>query len=247
MSYHEGYEKAAHLYDLFDKKENIEFFYQYAKDAGEILDIGAGTGRIAITLAERGIKVYCVEPSPAMRREFLKKLSWNPEIKENINLIDGDASSFNFGRAFTVAFLSGSFDHFINDDERLLSLLNINKHLNPNGILVFDVFLGLMKDTPLSPADVVKMGNKEFHRLVEGKILPDKKKVTILVFEEYEHGKLINQVEEHSIIGLIDRQKLHSLLGETGFNVKKEFSNYNYTDFKEGEELLIVEAAKLSQ
>ena len=66
MSYREGYEKAAHLYDLFDKKENIEFFYQYAKDAGEILDIGAGTGRIAIPLAERGIKVYCVEPSPAM-------------------------------------------------------------------------------------------------------------------------------------------------------------------------------------
>ncbi|GAH96544.1 unnamed protein product, partial [marine sediment metagenome] len=33
-------------------------------EAGEILDIGAGTGRIAIPLAEKGIKVFCIEPSP---------------------------------------------------------------------------------------------------------------------------------------------------------------------------------------
>ncbi|MFX1249071.1 MAG: class I SAM-dependent methyltransferase, partial [Promethearchaeota archaeon] len=62
-----GYEKAAHLYDLFDTKKNIDFFYQYGKEAGKILDIGAGTGRIAIPLALKGIKVVCIEPSPAMR------------------------------------------------------------------------------------------------------------------------------------------------------------------------------------
>jgi len=247
MSYRHGYEKSAHLYDLFDKKENIEFFYQYTKDAGEILDIGAGTGRIAIPLAKRGIKVFCVEPSPAMRREFLKKLSCNPEIEGNIILVDNDASTFNFRRPFPAAFLSGSFDHFINDDERLLSLLNINKHLNPNGILVFDVFLGLMKDTPLSLAGILKKGNKEFRRLVGGKLMPDKKKVTILVFDEYESGKLINRIEEHSIVGVINREKLHLLLTETGFEVKKEFSNYDFTEYSEGDELLVVEAIKLSQ
>lgn len=44
MIYDSGYEKCAHLYDLFDKKENIEFFLHYDLEAGEILDIGAGTG-----------------------------------------------------------------------------------------------------------------------------------------------------------------------------------------------------------
>jgi len=41
-----AYEKAAHFYDLFDAKENIEFFFHYASEAGEILDIGAGSGGI---------------------------------------------------------------------------------------------------------------------------------------------------------------------------------------------------------
>ena len=30
-----GYEKAAHLYELFDTKENIEFFLRYGSEAGE--------------------------------------------------------------------------------------------------------------------------------------------------------------------------------------------------------------------
>ena len=30
-----GYEKVAPLYDLFDTKENIEFFSHYASEAGE--------------------------------------------------------------------------------------------------------------------------------------------------------------------------------------------------------------------
>ena len=38
-----GYEQAAHLYDLFDAKDNIDFFGHYAAQAGEILDFGASS------------------------------------------------------------------------------------------------------------------------------------------------------------------------------------------------------------
>jgi len=48
MEGNSGYEQCAYLYDLFDRKENIEFFYHYAAQAKEILDVGAGTGRIAL-------------------------------------------------------------------------------------------------------------------------------------------------------------------------------------------------------
>ena len=49
MAYDTGYEKCAHLYDLFDTKENLKFFFHYASEAGEIFDIGAGTGRIRLS------------------------------------------------------------------------------------------------------------------------------------------------------------------------------------------------------
>jgi 2-polyprenyl-3-methyl-5-hydroxy-6-metoxy-1,4-benzoquinol methylase len=83
MPYHGGYEKCAHLYDLFDEKENVQSFLHYAPEAGEILDIGAGTGRIAIPIAENGIKIYRVEPSPAMVKEFKKRIEGRKETRKN--------------------------------------------------------------------------------------------------------------------------------------------------------------------
>jgi SAM-dependent methyltransferase len=244
MAYDTGYEKCAHLYDLFDAKENIEFFFNCVSPAKEVLDIGAGTGRIAFPLAERGIQVFCVEPSPAMRREFLKKLSKRRDLVERISLITGKAVSFNLDRTFPAVFLSGSFDHFLDDDERLASLVNINRHLDSKGKLVFDVFLGLMKKTPSSPAGVVKKGSLEYRRFWGGKLLPDGKEGILLTFEIYESGKLIERIEERSLVGVIDRQKLHRLLRETGFEVQREFSDYDFTKFQEGDSLLIVDAVK---
>jgi hypothetical protein len=54
------YDRAIHHYDLFDANDNVEFFVRYAKgatDAGPVLDVGAGTGRIAIPVTEMGVEV----------------------------------------------------------------------------------------------------------------------------------------------------------------------------------------------
>jgi len=245
MTANSGYDKCAHLYDLFDTKENIEFFLHYASEAGEVLDIGAGTGRIAIPLAERGVKVFCIEPSPAMRSQFQKKLSQQPDLAKSIQLVQGDAKSFNFHRTFPAAFLSGSFDHFLDDGERLSSLRNIAKHLKPGGKLVFDVGLGYMKDSPMSQAGKVSQGEREYRRFVGSKLLPDKKMEVTLVFETYQSGKLIEKIEERSLCGTINRSRLHHLLKETGFEVKREFGDYDFRNFREGDSLLIVEGVKV--
>ncbi|UCG90888.1 MAG: class I SAM-dependent methyltransferase [candidate division WOR-3 bacterium] len=242
--YDKGYEKAAHLYDIFDNKDNINFFLHFASEAAEIIDIGAGTGRIAIPLAQKGITVFCVEPSPAMRREFVRKLSARPHLSKNIRIMEGDAMSFDFGRTFPAAFLSATFDHFLDDDERIASLTNIARHLQPQGRLIFDVFLGLMKNSSLSPAGEYKEGNKEYRRFVGGKLIPGNRKETILIFETFESGTLIERIEERSLVGIIDRENLHKLLKKTGFEVQQELSNYDRTAFKRDDKLLIIEAMK---
>ena len=66
----------------------------------------------------------------------------------------------------------------------------------------------------------------------------------LLVYEIYHSGKLIEKIEERSLAGIIDRPKLHRLLKETGFEVKKEFGGYGFKEYKEGDLLLIVEAEK---
>jgi SAM-dependent methyltransferase len=239
-----GYGGSAHLYDLFDQKPNVEFFYHYAAQAGEILDIGAGTGRIALPLAERGVRVTCIEPSPAMRREFDRKLAQRLDLADRIRLIAADARSFGAGQTFPAAFLSGVFDHFLDEEERRSSLVNIARHLVPSGLLVFDVFLGLMKDSPLAPAGRVTMGDTEVHRLVGGRVLPDGIMETHLIFEFYRGDALLERIEERSLVGITTRDGVHRILAETGFTVQHEWSSYGFAPYKPGDPLLIVEAVK---
>ncbi len=244
MGTRQGYEKVAHLYDLFDNKDNIDFFYRYAKVHSAILDIGAGTGRIAIPLAERGISVVCIEPSPVMLNEFRKKLEGHPSLSDKITVIAADAQSFKLDDVFPAAFLSGSFDHFLDDSERNLSLRNINRHLKTRSKLIFDVWIGLMKDSSLYPAGVVKKGKYEYQRFIESKILPDNKIEALLVFKTYKDGKLIEKIEQKSFAGITTREKVHQLLAETGFEIQNEFNNYDFTPYEEGDPLLIIEAIK---
>jgi SAM-dependent methyltransferase len=239
-----GYEKAAHLYDFFDTKPNIPFFLHYGREAGEILDIGAGAGRIAIPLAEHGVHVVCIEPSPSMRGEFERKLQGRDELADKITLIAGDALSFSLGRTYPAAFLSGTFDHFLSDEERLASLANIAGHLRPGGKLIFDVFLGLMGNRPLSPAGRVERSGCEYRRFVGSRLINNDCLEVRLVFETYQAGALMERVEERSLAGIVNRDQVHRLLQQARFDVKREFSGYDFAPFREGDALWIVEAAK---
>ncbi|MFX0122100.1 MAG: class I SAM-dependent methyltransferase [Candidatus Hodarchaeota archaeon] len=238
-----GYEQAAHLYDIFDTKDNIDFFYKYGKKTGVILDIGAGTGRIAIPLAERGVEVVCIEPSPAMRNEFLKKLRNRPELSDKITLIDGEVQTFKMTDMFPAAFLSGSFDHIPTSD-KIVSFENINRHLKLGGKLIFDIYIGGMKDSPLLLTDSVKKGDYEYKRFIGTKILPDNIIDVLLVYETYKQGKLIQKIEQRSSAFITTRTEVHLLLKETGFLIQKEYSDYYFSPFKEGDSLLVIEATK---
>jgi SAM-dependent methyltransferase len=237
-----GYERTAHLYDLFDDKENAGFFGHYAHRAGEILDVGAGTGRIAMALAEQGTSLVCVEPSPAMLSEFQKKLVQRPDLQHRIALVPGDAASFRLEFTLPAAFLSGTFDHFPDGEERLASLRNIRRHLAPGSTLVFDVFLGLMGDSPLTPAGRVQRAGVDYRRLVGRRTLPDQKVEVRLVFQVYQRGVLVDRIEEVSVVGVVDRSQVHGVLREAGFSVGREFSDYDFTPYRDGDRLLIVEA-----
>jgi len=237
-----GYEGSAHLYDAFDSKGNVDFFLHYAARAGEILDVGAGTGRIAIPLAEQGIRVMCVEPSPAMRRQLEEKLERRPHLRHRIRIVPGDAASFDLGHRCPAAFLSGTFDHFVDRDERLVSLQNIVRHLEPGSTLVFDVFLGLMEAAPLSPAGRSRDEGQEVRRFVGRQVLPGRRVRVELVFETYRQGELVERVEEASLVAVTSRDEIHGLLAQVGCHVRREFSGYDFTPYREGDDLLLVEA-----
>jgi SAM-dependent methyltransferase len=240
----QGYEGSAHLYDLFDSKRNLDFFLHYARQAGEALDIGSGTGRIAVPLARAGVRLACIEPSAAMRREFEHKLDAEPGLRGRIDLIAGRADEFDLGREFHLAMLSGCFDHFLDDEERLASLKNIARHVRRGGTLVFDAFAGIMKDSPLKPAGEVADGDLVYRREVGRRLRSDGICVVELVFEALRDDVVVDRVVEHSLVGITDRARMHEVLSEAGFKTEREFEDYDFTPYTRGD-LVVIEAAKI--
>ncbi|TFF84881.1 class I SAM-dependent methyltransferase [Candidatus Heimdallarchaeota archaeon] len=239
-----GYEKAAKFYDVFDTKKNIDYFLKFARDCKRVLDIGAGTGRIAIPLAKKGLTICCIEPSAAMREEFQKKMNNYPELENKITIIPADAKSFSLNEKFEGAFLSGTFDHILTNKERKSVLTNIYQHLTKNGQITFDIFIGEMKSSPISLIDKIKKDNREYHRFIGREKLSDGTINVKLIYKVYENEELIETVIQHSIAKEVTREEVHQILHKTGFQIIQEFGSFTMNPYSPEDEILIVLAQK---
>lgn len=245
MSYLSGYERSAHLYDIFDDKENIDFFKSYTEGVDKVLDVGARTGRIAIPICKEGKEVYCVEPSDSMIDEIKKKVDEDADLYSRLNLIQDDAKNFNIDENFSIIIMSGVFDHLIRDEYRICTLLNLNKHLDLGGTLVFDVGLGYMKeDSEYKLADTVERDGKEYRRYIKREKKNENTLLVSLKYEIYEDEELIETIEQPSEVGIIDKNKLSRSLKETGFEIRNEFGDYDCKPYEDGDSVCVIEAIK---
>lgn len=111
----------------------------------DVLEIGSGTGRIAVALAVAGHQVTGVEPSMAMRERCTRRVARLPErVARRVRIMDGTATAPGLGEAerFDVALVGlNSFAHLTTADERQDALTSIHAHLRPDGVLLIDLDL----------------------------------------------------------------------------------------------------------
>lgn len=244
MPVDKGYEKSAKYYDLFDDKQNIDFFVHFAKQYNSILDVGAGTGRIAIPIAQTGVKVVCIEPSKAMRDMFKEKLEDLPHLKDKIIIIEAEAKEFHLPQCYPAAILSGCFDHFLTPKERYQAMNNIYHHLKTKGRIIFDVFLGLMKEKSWVSAGVKEKEGKTIKRLIKTEGMKNNILQVTLLYQVYQNDIKITEDIQHSQAAITTFEEIIDLLSQIGFTITNKWGNYQCTPFVEGDKLLILEAEK---
>ncbi|MBA4116871.1 MAG: class I SAM-dependent methyltransferase, partial [Rubrobacter sp.] len=129
------YEPLADLYDLeYDHDYDLPLWLTLAeREDGPVVEWGAGTGRLAIPLAEAGHDVTAVEVSENM-------LAKGRERSAAVEWVRGDMRGVTLGRGYGLAVCAfNSFLCLLGVDDALAFLRNAREHLKPGGLLGIEV------------------------------------------------------------------------------------------------------------
>jgi SAM-dependent methyltransferase len=131
-------------YDLFRAARGQEalpdprFFADRAPRGGSALEIGPGTGRITLAVAEHAASVVCLERSASMRAVLLAKLAERPHLLDRVTVLAGAAPDFQLGRRFDFVYLAGVLEH-IPPHRRAALFAKLTEHLADGGEVAMDM------------------------------------------------------------------------------------------------------------
>jgi SAM-dependent methyltransferase len=147
----ERYDKdEAEMFDSAVVDPVVDFLVELAGD-GSALELGIGTGRIAIPLAKRGIRVHGIDLSEAM----LARLRAKPGAEE-IDVTTGDFSTTTVEGIFSVAYLVfNSIGNLTTQAAQVACFRNVAAHLEPGGCFVIEV--GIPNLQRLPPGETMRV------------------------------------------------------------------------------------------
>jgi ubiquinone/menaquinone biosynthesis C-methylase UbiE len=138
-----AYDGVARFYDLTysDSNDDLGLYQGFAERCGSpILEVGCGTGRVALPLAEAGYRVTGVDLSPAMLAIARQKAD-TMKLGGRLALVEADARQLSLPERYSLAVIaSNSFGLFLTYADQSGVLQSIRKILKPRGLLVFDIF-----------------------------------------------------------------------------------------------------------
>ena len=130
--------RQAVLYDVFDDdRSDLEVYVAIAREVGacRVVDIGCGTGSLAVRLAGEGFAVIGVDPAVAS----LDVARTKPDAGR-VTWIDGDASALAGlpGEADLVVMTGNVAQVFVSDEDWSDTLAGVRAGLRPGGWFVFE-------------------------------------------------------------------------------------------------------------
>lgn len=146
----DNYALDAELYDLVyaDYIEDIAFYVQEAQQAdGPCLELGCGTGRVLIPVAEAGALVTGIDAAQPMVARCQRKVNALPsDVRSRITVMQGDMRSFRFETQFALIYIPfRAFLHLMQASDQIVALRNIHRHLRPDGRLALNFFDPLLE------------------------------------------------------------------------------------------------------
>ena len=136
-------ESSADMFDPAVVEPAVDFLAELAGD-GAALELGIGTGRIALPLAARGVRVHGIDLSEAMVARLRAKPGG-----EDVGVTIGDFATTRVDGSFALAYLVfNTIDNLTTQDEQVACFQNVAAHLGPGGCFVIEVGIPELRRLP---------------------------------------------------------------------------------------------------
>ncbi len=144
------YDKSvAKMFDSASVGPVVDFLADLAGN-GRALELGIGTGRIAVPLAQRGVRVHGIDLSKAMVARMRSKPGG-----ENIGVTIGDFATTHVDGTFAVAYLVfNTIMNLTTQEAQTACFLNVAAHLQRGGCFVIEVLVPDLQRLP--PGETVR-------------------------------------------------------------------------------------------
>ena len=162
---------------------DVTFYRDAVHEFGDpVLELGCGTGRIALALAEAGHRVTGLDISERMLERCNQKRARLPtEARERVHLVQGDMTRFDLDEKFRLVIIPfRPMQHLLEIEQQISCLQSVRKHLQPEGRifgrqggrLILDVF----------QTDAERMHDPAYmqEELVSEYAMPDGRRVRIM-------------------------------------------------------------------
>jgi SAM-dependent methyltransferase len=231
----------ARLYDLdlAEDPGDIDLYLALAsRTGGPILEIAAGSGRVAVPLAQAGYDVTAVDIDPAMLARLDEAATEaGPEVRGRLTRVEGDLIDLKLpgGARFRLAILAlNSILLLDSRDTQQAALETMARHVEPGGLAVVDVWLpsadelarydgrvGLeyVREDPSSGLLVVKTAAAQ-HEPATGHIQ------LTSIYEEAEQGGQARRWIRRDRLRLLNSGELRAMAESVGLDVEVVAGDY---------------------
>jgi len=234
--------RIAAIYDILNPAaEDTAFYLRLAGPAPQrVLDMGCGTGHLAVALAGQSHRVVGADPAKAMLDVARRKPN-----AEQVTWVEADAAGLNLDTRFDLITMTGHvFQIFLSDEAVHEALLNLKRHLAENGRLAFETrnpaYRAWEKWTP--------------DQTTEQALIPEIGPITIYYDVQTVTGKLVTfnthihfaneeVVIVPSTLRFMDQTELVKHLQQAGFTQMQWFGNWDSSPLQSDSPEIIVVAS----
>jgi SAM-dependent methyltransferase len=231
-----SYDAIAELYDPWSRSvtEDVPFYVAEARKAGgPIVELGVGTGRIAVPTAAAGVAVIGVDSSAGML-EICRRQARAAGVEELVDLRLGDLASPPVSeRVRLVTCPFRAYLHLQDEDARLAAFGAARELLVPGGRLIFDVFAPRRDDIDETHARWIEREPGIFERADW-----DEATRTLVLSVRGESGETTMRLK------WLPAPEWRRTLERAGFEVERVYGWFDYRPYRGGEDMVFVSSRR---